>query len=126
VVLLFKILKVKFKLSLIIKDPLLYLPKLILKLLQFLKSYPSYIFKLFTALKQYSFCLQILILKYTNYYSYFIQFGFKILNLKYRVLLIKKEFLKKLLISIAIRLLAEKVIAYTLFFISKAISKGKI
>ena len=63
-----------------------------------------------------------LILKYTNYYSYFSQFYFKILILKYRVLLIKKEFLKKLPIGIAIRLLAERVIAYTLFLISKAIS----
>ena len=67
-----------------------------------------------------------LILKYTNYYSYFIQFSFKILNLKYRVLLAKKEFLKKLLISIAVRLLAKRAIAYTLFLISKAINKERI
>ena len=67
-----------------------------------------------------------LILKYTNYYSCFIQFSFKILNLKYRVLLAKKEFFKKLLIGTAVRLLAERVIAYTLFLISKAISKGRI
>ena len=67
-----------------------------------------------------------LILKYTNYYSYFSQFYFKILILKYRVLLTKKEFLKKLLIGTAIRLLAERVIAYTLFLINKAISKGRI
>jgi len=66
-----------------------------------------------------------LILKYTNYYSCLSQFGFKILNLKYRVLLIKKEFLKKLLISITVRSLVERVIAYNLFFISKAVSKGK-
>jgi hypothetical protein len=67
-----------------------------------------------------------LILKYTDFYSCFSQFGFKILILKYRVLLIKKEFLKKLLISAAVRLLAERVIAYALFLISKAISKGRI
>jgi hypothetical protein len=67
-----------------------------------------------------------LILKYTNFYSCFSQFSFKILILKCRVLLIKKEFLKKLLISIAVRLLAERAIAYTLFLISKAISKGRI
>ena len=67
-----------------------------------------------------------LILKYTNYYFCFIQFSFKILNLKYRVLLIKKEFLKKLLIGRAVRLLVERAMAYTLFLISKAISKGRI
>ena len=78
------------------------------------------------ALKQYSFCLKMLILKYTNCYFCFSQFGFKILNLKCKVLLIKKEFFKKLLIGTAVRPLAEKVIAYTLFLISKAISKGRI
>ena len=67
-----------------------------------------------------------LILKYTNFYSYFSQFSFKILILKYKVLLIKKEFLKKLLIGTAARLLAERVIAYALFLISKFISKGRI
>ena len=67
-----------------------------------------------------------LILKYTNFYSYFSQFSFKILILKCKVLLAKKEFLKKLLIGIAVRLLIERVIAYTLFLISKAISKGRI
>ena len=60
-----------------------------------------------------------LILKYTNYYSYFSQFGLEIL-------IFIKEFLKKLLIGIAIRLLVEEVIAYALFLISKAISKGRI
>ena len=74
-------------------------------------------FKLFITLKQYSFYLKILILKYTNYYSCLSQFSFKILNLKYRVLLIKKEFLKKLLISVAVRPLTEKVIAYSLFYL---------
>jgi hypothetical protein len=67
-----------------------------------------------------------LILKYTNYYSCFSQFYFKILILKYRVLLAKKEFLKKLLIGAAIRLLVERAIAYALFLISKAISKERI
>jgi hypothetical protein len=67
-----------------------------------------------------------LILKYTDFYSCFSQFGFKILILKYRVLLAKKEFLKKLPIGAAVRLLVERVIAYALFLISKAISKGRI
>jgi len=66
-----------------------------------------------------------LILKYTNYYSCLSQFGFKILNLKYKILFVKKEFLKKLLISIAVKPLAERVITYSLFLINKAISKGK-
>jgi len=37
----------------------------------------------------------------------------------------KKEFLKKLLIGIAVRPLVKKAIAYNLFFISKAISKKR-
>ena len=78
------------------------------------------------ALKQFGFCLKILILKYTNCYSCLSQFGFKILNLKYKVLLTKKEFFKKLLIGTAIKPLVERVITYTLFLISKAISKGRI
>ena len=60
-----------------------------------------------------------LILKYTDYYSCFSQFGLEIL-------IFIKEFLKKLPIGTAIRLLVEEVIAYTLFLISKAISKGRI
>ena len=66
-----------------------------------------------------------LILKYTNYYSCLSQVGFEILNLKYKVLLVKKKFLKKLPISIVVRPLAKRVIAYTFFLISEAISKGR-
>ena len=60
-----------------------------------------------------------LILKYPNCYSCFSQFSLEIL-------IFIKEFLKKLPIGTAVRLLAEKAIAYALFLISKTISKGRI